>query len=353
MNTDDDILLELRQVGCQYGNVRVVNDLSFRIRRGTLACLLGPSGCGKTTLLRAVAGLESITAGEILLRGQVVSTASYTLPPERRGIGMVFQDYALFPHLNVRDNITFGLRRQSATERQQRAEELLQLVDLQGLGDRYPHELSGGQQQRVSLARALAPRPDLVLLDEPFSSLDVELRERLGVETHEIFKSQGITALLVTHDQHEAFAMADQIGIMRAGRIAQWDTPYNVYHEPADRFVADFIGQGSFLKGRLLDHDRLETEIGVIKGNRAYGWPQGSKVDLLLRPDDVQPDPHSGLRGRVLKKTFKGPQILYTLAVGEGAQILALFPSHQDHEIGDEVGIRIDAQHLVVFRARS
>ncbi|NLO79901.1 MAG: ABC transporter ATP-binding protein [Xanthomonadaceae bacterium] len=352
MDSNDDILLELRQVSCHYGAVQVIHDLSFRIRRGTIACLLGPSGCGKTTLLRAVAGLEAISAGEILLRGQVVSTASYTLPPERRGIGMVFQDYALFPHLSVRDNIGFGLRRQSPAERRQRVDELLRLVDLEGMGDRYPHELSGGQQQRVSLARALAPRPDLVLLDEPFSSLDVELRERLAVETQEIFKSQGITALLVTHDQHEAFAMADQIGIMHGGRLAQWDTPYNIYHEPADRFVADFIGQGSFLKGRLLDHDRLETEIGVIRGNRAYGWPRGSEVDLLLRPDDVQPDPHSGLRGRVVKKAFKGPQILYTLAVGDKAQILALFPSHQDHAIGEEVGIRIDAQHLVVFRAK-
>ena len=176
MDSNDDILLELRQVSCHYGAVQVIHDLSFRIRRGTIACLLGPSGCGKTTLLRAVAGLEAISAGEILLRGQVVSTASYTLPPERRGIGMVFQDYALFPHLSVRDNIGFGLRRQSPAERRQRVDELLRLVDLEGMGDRYPHELSGGQQQRVSLARALAPRPDLVLLDEPFSSLYVELR---------------------------------------------------------------------------------------------------------------------------------------------------------------------------------
>jgi iron(III) transport system ATP-binding protein len=350
VDKDDDIVLELRQVSCQYGSQRVVQDLSFRIRRGTVACLLGPSGCGKTTVLRAIAGLEPITAGEILLRDRVVSTASMIISPEKRGIGMVFQDYALFPHLSVQDNITFGLRRWTAAERRQRAEELLALVALPELGDRFPHELSGGQQQRIALARALAPRPDLILLDEPFSSLDVELRERLGVETHEIFKSQGISALLVTHDQHEAFAMADQLGIMHAGQIAQWDTPYNVYHEPANRFVADFIGQGSFLHGRLLDHDRLETDIGVIKGNRAYGWPSGSEVDLLLRPDDVQPDPHSGLRGRVLKRTFKGPQILYTLTVS-GVQVLALFPSHQDHQIGEEVGIRIDAQHLVVFRS--
>jgi iron(III) transport system ATP-binding protein len=352
MTTDDDILLELHQVDCQYGGLRVVSELSFRVRRGGIACLLGPSGCGKTTVLRAIAGLEPVTAGEIQLRGQVVSTTHATAPPEQRGIGMVFQDYALFPHLTVHDNVGFGLRRWAASERRRRVDELLALVDLGSLGDRYPHELSGGQQQRVSLARALAPRPDLVLLDEPFSSLDVELRERLGLEMHDIFKSRGITALLVTHDQHEAFAMADQIGIMQAGRIVQWDTPYNLYHEPVDRFVADFIGQGRLIRGTLLDHDSLDTEVGIIRGNRAYGWPAGSKVDLLLRPDDVQPDPHGPLRGRVVKKAFKGPQILYTLAVGSGTQILALFPSHMDHEIGADVGIRIDAQHLVAFRSQ-
>ena len=353
VDTDDDIVLELRQVACQYGSLRVVNDLSFRIRRGAIACLLGPSGCGKTTALRAIAGLEPIVGGEIHLRGRVVSAPGLTVPPEQRGIGMVFQDYALFPHLNVRDNIGFGLRRWSAAERQARVDELLGLVDLKGLAERFPHELSGGQQQRVSLARAIAPRPDLVLLDEPFSSLDVELRERLSVEVHELFKSQGISALLVTHDQHEAFAMADQIGIMRGGRIVQWDTPYNLYHEPADHFVADFIGQGAFLRGTLLDHHCLDTAVGVIKGNRAYGWPPGSEVELLLRPDDVQPDPQSPLTAQVVKKTFKGPQILYTLAVGaDDTPILALFPSHMDHEVGERVGIRIDAQHLVVFRTR-
>lgn len=351
MNNSDDIILELRRIECRFGATTAVNSLSFRVRRGSLACLLGPSGCGKTSALRAIAGFEPVSAGEILLRGEIVSRPGSTLPPERRQLGMVFQEYALFPHLNVYENISFALRKDSRGERRRRADELLELVNLAGYGERYPHELSGGQQQRVSIARALAPRPELVLLDEPFSSLDVELRERLGMQMHEIFKDQGITAVLVTHDQREAFAMADQIGIMRDGRIVQWDTPYNLYHEPADRFVADFMGQGRFIDGVLVDHDTLQTEVGIIKGNRAYGWSSGAKVDVLLRPDDVQDDPDSPLRATVVKRAFKGPQILYTLALDSGARLLALFPSHLDYAEGRRIGIRIDAQHLVAFPA--
>jgi iron(III) transport system ATP-binding protein len=349
--SDEAILLELREIECRYGTSRAVRDLSFRVRRGSIACLLGPSGCGKTTVLRAIAGFEPISAGEIELRGQVVSQPGLVVPPEQRRIGMVFQDYALFPHLSAQENVGFGLRSLSRQQRRARAEELLALVDLAGFGERFPHELSGGQQQRVSLARALAPRPEIVLLDEPFSSLDVELRERLGVQVHDIFKDQGITALMVTHDQHEAFAIADQIGIMRAGEIVQWDTPYNLYHEPRNRFVADFIGQGRFIGGSVIQHDTLDTEVGVIKGNRAYEWPSGTRVDVLLRPDDVQPEPTSPLRATVVKKAFKGPQILYTLRLGGNTEILSVFPSHRDHAVGEEIGIRIDAQHLIAFRA--
>ncbi len=346
---DEEILLELRRIECRHDNVPAVRALSMRVRRGSLVCLLGPSGCGKTTVLRAIAGFEPVYSGEILLRGALMSAPGHTVPPERRRLGMVFQDYALFPHLNVYDNICFGLRSLSARDRRRRADELLELVDLAGLGERFPHELSGGQQQRVALARALAPRPELILLDEPFSSLDVELRERLGIQMHEILKSQGITGVLVTHDQREAFAMADEIGIMRGGRIIQWDTPYNLYHEPVDRFVADFIGQGRFILGRLVDHDTLDTDVGMIKGNRTYGWEAGTMVDVLLRPDDVQPDPDSNLRARIVKKAFNGPQILYTLQLASGTEILALFPSHMDFPPGEEVGIAIDAKHLIAF----
>jgi iron(III) transport system ATP-binding protein len=345
----DTPVLEVRDIECRYQADVVVRGLSMHLRTGTIACLLGPSGCGKTTVLRAIAGFEPVHAGEIRLRGEPVSVPGDSLPPERRRIGMVFQDYALFPHMTVRDNIAFGLRGGSRDAKRARVDELLALTDLADFAERWPHELSGGQQQRVALARALAPRPDLVLLDEPFSNLDVDLRERLTVEVRDILHSQNATAIVVTHDQYEAFAISDVVGVMNGGRIVQWDTPYNLYHEPADRFVADFIGQGRFLPGRLLDHHKLATEAGEILGNRAFLWPPGTEVDVLLRPDDIIPDADGPLTGLVTQKAFKGAEILYTLKLETGASLLSLFPSHLNHEVGDQVRVRIDAEHLVAF----
>jgi len=343
------VLLEVSDLHCGYGDQPVVHGISMHVNRGTLACLLGPSGCGKTTVLRAVAGFEPVMRGEICLDGEVVSRPGFTLPPERRRVGMVFQDEALFPHLSVAGNVAFGLRGESARRRRALVQEMLALVGLEGLGQRYPHELSGGQQQRVALARALAPEPRMVLLDEPFSSLDVELRERLGREVRDILKARGITAVLVTHDQSEAFALSEQIGVMKEGRILQWDSAYNLYHEPADRFIADFIGQGVFLRGRLRAPDSVETELGVITGNRAYSWGEGCPVDVLLRPDDIQPDGNDGITARVAAKAFKGPEILYSLRLPTGTVVLSLFPSHLDYAVGEEVRVRIAADHLVAF----
>ena len=313
-------------------------------------CLLGPSGCGKTTVLRAIAGFQELTAGEIILHDRVVSRPGFTLSPEKRRVGMVFQDYALFPHLTIAGNVGFGLRAMSAAQKQSIVHSTLETVGLEALVGRYPHELSGGQQQRVALARALAPAPDLILMDEPFSSLDTDMRERLSEEVRGILKRHGATAVLVTHDQYEAFALGDQVGVMLEGRIAQWDTPYNLYHEPSCRFVADFIGQGVLLDGTLLAPDTIETEIGVLKGNRAYDWGQGAPVEVLLRPDDIVPDPNGGLRAEVIQKAFKGAEILYTLRLPTGRRVLSLFPSHADHRIGESVGVRVEADHLVAFR---
>ncbi len=342
-------LLEIKDIECRYDRNPVVHAFTLHINKGSIACLLGPSGCGKTTVLRAIAGFEAVSQGEILLRGVTVSRAGYTLAPEKRRLGMVFQDYALFPHLDVTRNICFGLRDMSNAARRDTAARLLKVVGLEGYGDRYPHELSGGQQQRVALARALAARPELILMDEPFSNLDVDLRARLGGEVRAILKDQGIAALMVTHDQQEAFALGDMVGIMSAGRIVQWDTPSNIYHEPIDRFVADFIGQGVFLPGTVRTADSIETDIGIIAGDRAYRWRPGTAVEVLLRPDDVVHDPTSPLRGRILRKIFKGAEILYTLRLPGGTTVLSLFPSHFDYAEGQEAGIRIDAQHLVAF----
>ena len=344
-------LLEVKNLSAGYRGKPVLQDISFHARPSNIVCLLGPSGCGKTTLLRTVAGFEPVMAGEIRLGGRSMSRPSFTVAPEKRGVGMVFQENALFPHLTVEGNIASGLRGKSGTRKRAIVAELLEVVGLADVSSRFVHELSGGQQQRVALARALAPSPDLVLLDEPFSSLDVELRERIGQDVCKILAERGVTTVLVTHDQNEAFALSDQIGVMRDGRMLQWDTAYNLYHEPADRFIADFIGQGVFLRGTLLTPDSVDTELGVIKGNRAYGWPTGSPVDVLLRPDDIQPDPDSDIHATVVARAFKGAEILYSLRLSTGSAVLSLFPSHRNHEEGERVGIRVAADHLVAFPA--
>ena len=349
--------LELNGVIQRYGKHTVVNGVSFRLEAGRIACLLGPSGCGKTTLLRCIAGFEEIAGGEIRLRGETVSEPGRRLAPEKRRIGMVFQDYALFPHLTVDENVAFGLGRNPGEGGTLRVRQLLATVGLHGQGNKYPHELSGGQQQRVALARALAPRPELILLDEPFSNLDVGLRERLSLEVRDILKREGSTAILVTHDQHEAFAMADEIGVMHEGRIQQWDTPYNLYHRPCNRFVADFIGQGVLLPGTVIDQTDVEMELGRLVTDMPVECSEtcedchdGCAVDILLRPDDIVHDDRSDLQAEVLHKAFRGADILYTLRLGSGSEVLSLVPSHHNHAIGEKIGIRLDADHVIAFK---
>jgi iron(III) transport system ATP-binding protein len=343
--------LEVRNIECRYEDRIAVKDLSMKIEEGEFICLLGPSGCGKTTALRAIAGFEPVFNGEILLNDTSISRPGYTLAPHKRKLGMVFQDYALFPHLSVCANICFGLRGLSKLAMKNVAESLLNAVGLDGYGERFPHELSGGQQQRVALARALAPNPDIILFDEPFSNLDIELRERLSLDVRNILKGQGITGILVTHDQNEAFAIGDKIGVMSEGRIMQWDTPYNLYHEPANRFVADFVGQGVFLKGWMSASNTVETELGAVSGEQHYDWPEGTEVDLLLRPDDIVPqEADAELEAEIVHKAFKGAEIMYTLKLPSGNRLLSMFPSHHDHHVGERVGIRVAADHLVAFR---
>jgi iron(III) transport system ATP-binding protein len=341
--------LELNSVSHAYDGRQVLSGLSFRVEQGMIGCLLGASGCGKTTVLRCIAGFEPVRAGEIRLNEQIMSRAGLTIPPERRRIGMVFQDYALFPHLSVARNIAFGLHEFAEPERVARVAELLETVGLSPVKNRYPHELSGGQQQRVALARALAPRPDLMLLDEPFSNLDVEMREHLSLEVREILKQQNTTAILVTHDQNEAFNIADEIGIMSRGSIEQWDTPYNIYHEPASRFVADFVGQGVFLPGTVMNEHCIKLELGILDAPLPQRFSQGTVVDVLLRPDDVLHDDASPLQAEVLHKAFRGAEFLYTLQLPGGGRVLSLVPSHHNHAIGEKIGIRPEIDHVVAF----
>lgn len=336
--------LVLDHIDIAYGARAVVEQLSLTLAPGRIGCLLGPSGCGKTTVLRAIAGFEPVVKGEIRLDGERVSFPGWELPPERRRIGMVFQDHALFPHLTVAQNVGFGLR--GVADAAQRIHQMLDTVGLAHASTRYPHELSGGQQQRVALARALAPQPLLLLLDEPFANLDVELRERLGAELRGLLAPSNTTALLVTHDQHEAFAIADEIGVMSEGRIQQWDSAYQLYHRPANRFVADFVGEGVFLPAEVGAGGELHLELGRVHSRQPSSERE---VDVLLRPDDVVHDDASHLQAEVIAKAFRGAEFLYTLRLTSGATVLSLVPSHHNHAIGERIGIRLELDHVVAY----
>lgn len=343
-----NIQLEVKNASMAYAGKAVVSNVSFQLAKGDIGCLLGPSGCGKTSMLRAIAGFEPLVNGMIKLDDMVVSEAGHVLPPEQRRVGMVFQDFALYPHLTVAKNVAFGLRNWSGEERRQRVKDLLQLVGLEDEAERYPHQLSGGQQQRVALIRAMAPRPNILLLDEPFSSMDVDLREQLAREVRSILKRDGITAILVTHDQMEAFAMADVIGVLGDGHLHQWATGYQLYHEPVDRFVADFIGQGVMLKGRVMEDGHIETALGVIH-DKAEPLAHSGEIEFLLRPDDIVHDDDSPLKLEVVSRIFRGADYLYTLGLEDGSRVLCMVQSHHDHEIGEKIGVRLLVDHLVVL----
>jgi iron(III) transport system ATP-binding protein len=332
-----------------------VDGVSLGLRAGDIGVLIGPSGCGKTTLLRAVAGLERASSGSITLQGETVSDGLHHMPAEERRIGMVFQDYALFPHLDVGRNVAFGIHRLPRAERDHRVAEVLKLVGLDGMQSRFPHELSGGQQQRVALARALAPNPRLLLLDEPFSNLDVDLRERLAHEVRAILKAAGATALFVTHDQLEAFAIGDVIGVMHEGHLHQWDDAYALYHRPATRFVAEFIGHGVFAPAqiRLVGNEvSVQTPLGALKDVDECPLPSAYEAglcDVLLRADDIVHDDHAPVKAQIIRKAFRGSEFLYTLRLTSGETLMTHVPSHHNHAVGEWIGIRAEVDHVVTF----
>jgi iron(III) transport system ATP-binding protein len=351
------MFLDVSQLSVHYDGraQRAVDQVSFSLQAGEIGVLIGPSGCGKTTLLRAVAGLERANAGSIRLAGDMVSSPQLHLPAESRRIGMVFQDYALFPHLDVARNVSFGLTHLPPAERSVRVQESLALVGLAESGHLYPHQLSGGQQQRVALARALAPKPRLLLLDEPFSNLDVDLRERLAHEVRGILKAAGATALFVTHDQLEAFAIGDRIGVMHEGHLQQWDEAYALYHRPATRFVAEFIGHGVFAHAQISlrdSHVVVSTALGDLKDVEECPLPGAyadGLCDVLLRADDIVHDDASPVKAQILRKAFRGSEFLYTLRLQSGETVMAHVPSHHDHALGEWVGIRAEVDHVVTF----
>ncbi|MCH8080110.1 MAG: ABC transporter ATP-binding protein [Proteobacteria bacterium] len=341
--------IEIKELSISIEGHSILKNISFNLQEAGIACLLGPSGCGKTTLLRCIAGFERQDQGEIWIKGVRASNATHHLPVEQRQLGMVFQDYALFPHLSVADNITFGLKGLNEKILKQRLHELVELLSLQKHINKYPHSLSGGQQQRVALARAMAPRPGVLLLDEPFASLDVELREQIARELRQILKQDGITTIMVTHNQLEAFAMADVIGVINNGHLLQWDNAYKLYHEPKTSEVADFIGEGVFISGEVINDKEVKTEIGNIQSSTPHGVERGKKVSVLIRPDDILHDDDSDMTARVRDKAFRGAEFLYTLELENGVRLLSLVPSHHNHPVNEPIGIRLEIDHLVIF----
>ncbi len=340
-------VLELRNVSCAYGTDQpAITGISFAAQEGEIVCLLGPSGCGKTTTLRAIAGFEPVTAGEIRLEGRLVSTPGQLVPTEQRRIGMVFQEYALFPHLRVRDNVAFGLRHLSGDERASQVRLMLEMVGLTGLAARYPHELSGGQQQRVALARALVQKPVVLLLDEPFSNLDPDMAGKMREDLHDLLRQTKTTAILVTHDHDEAFAMADQIAVLNNGRLEQLDTPESIYHTPSTPFVADFVGQADFIPGTI-ENGTVHTEIGTFP-NQA-GYRIGTRVVVMIRPDDIHIVPVEKSFAHILARRFHGSENLYTIGLPSGQVVHGSEPSTTVYPVGTPVELQVNATHTVLF----
>lgn len=329
----------------------VVRNVSFNLERAKIGCLLGASGCGKTSFLRCVAGLQGIDGGAIRLNGRVLNDKKTFVRPEQREVSMVFQDYALFPHFTVEENIAFGIRKLPSPERGRRVERMLKLVDLPAFRRRLPYELSGGQQQRVALARSLVTEPQLLLLDEPFSSLDAGLRPELASEVKDLVNRAGITTLMVTHDQNEALTMADMLGVMQDGELLQWDSAYNIYHRPVSRDIAAFIGIGNFIRGRIIAGNRVVSELGTFTADSHFQLDES--VDILIRPDDIIHDDDSARQAIIVEKRFRGSDFLYLLKLANGEQIHCLAPSHHNHAVGGTIGIVVDVQHVIAFPSQT
>lgn len=334
-------MIRLEHVTKRFGDVAAVDGASLCVDRGEVVALLGPSGCGKTTLLRLVAGFERPDGGTVEVAGRAVSGEGAWVPPEQRRVGMVFQDYALFPHLTVAANIGFGLPRGL---RAGRVADLLAIVGLDGLGRRYPHELSGGQQQRVALARALAPAPELVLLDEPWSNVDPFLRESLRAEVTEVIRPLGVTVVLVTHDREEAFSLADRIALMRDGTVVQEGTPEELYFAPGSRWAAEFVGAGNVLTGRVVA-GVVETAIGAFPANGAWSH---DAAKVLVRPELLELEPDPAGAAEVVGREFRGHDVFYRVVL-DGVELVSHRPSTEIVPLGARVSIRIHGGRVPVL----
>lgn len=338
--------LIIKDLICCYEDQTVLESLSLNVEQGEIVCLLGASGCGKTTLLKAIAGLLPLSGGTMSLNGSLLDDGKFWLAPEQRNIGMIFQDYALFPHLTVAENIAFGLREFSKEEKEQRVKEMLSMVHLSEYGQRYPHQLSGGQQQRVAIARSLAYKPDLLLLDEPFSNIDTQVRHKLILQIRKIFKQQGVTAIFVTHSREEAFAFADKMAVMNKGVIEQFGSASDLYHQPSSRFVADFLGGGSYLNANRTGVAEFETLLGTVDIEANDDIAIGESVLLLLRPQHVHLTKSSDGKACVTEQQFMGDHCRYVIELDDN-KVLAT--SVERLSTGDRVDVKIDGSGAIIF----
>jgi len=334
-------MIRLERVSKHFGAVRAVAEASLEIRRGEFVALLGPSGCGKTTLLRLIAGFEEPDAGVVTIGADVVAGGAW-VPPERRHVGMVFQDYALFPHLSVARNVGYGLSRR---RRDARVAEALELVGLAEHGGRYPHELSGGQQQRVALARALAPEPAVVLLDEPWSNIDPVLRSSMRDDLAEILRASGVTVLLVTHEQEEAFSLADRVALMRDGAVVQTGAPEEIYYGPATKWAAEFVGAANVLPGRLAD-GLVDTLVGRFP---APNGDEPGAVQVLVRPELLELAVDPAGEGEVVCREFRGHDVFYRVRLPDGTTVCSQRPSNESIPLGARVALRPHAGRVALF----
>ncbi|MEZ9199692.1 ABC transporter ATP-binding protein [Shewanella sp. 10N.286.54.B9] len=339
--------LQVSNIHSSYQKTVVLEGLDLTVEKGEIVALLGPSGCGKTTLLRVIAGLQNVSAGEIKINGKTVVSEKEFVASEKRGIGMIFQDYALFPHLTVAENILFGVKQVDKANKAVRLEKMLALVKLDGLGERYPHELSGGQQQRVSIARALAYEPEVLLLDEPFSNIDAKVRREMMLEIRNILKSHNISAVFVTHSKDEAFVFADQLALFNHGKIVQRGDAEQLYLRPQDKYVADFLGASNYLEATVVADKRVSTVIGDIESEHQLKVTVGSDAELLLRPQQLQIARSESGKGEVIERRFLGSVCQYLVNIE--SKILDIHSECLDIKIGEKVAITAAPHSLILL----
>jgi len=340
--------LNLQSVKIALDSKVILDDVNLKIDTGEIVSLMGSSASGKTSLIRSIAGFHNISSGTIQIDGQVVDDSIRRSDVAMRNVGVIFQDLALFPHLTVRENICFGLNNIDSTQQQNRAKKLENLLSIENITNRYPNQISGGQQQRVAIARAIAPKPNLLLLDEPFSALDYELKDNLMNDIMKLIKSENITAILITHSAEEAFKMSDKIAFISNNTITQFANPYDIYHRPVSKEIANFFGISSYIKAKITDSSHIKCILGDFVG-MVDQYNKDAKVDLLIRPDDIIHDDDSLFSAKVTEKTFRGSDFLYELELKDGQKIFCFAPSHHNHQVNEVIGIKLDLDHLVTF----